>query len=208
MAIDLTHLLAPPYCALILLECQRGVVGDLSGLPALAENAQKGMIPVAANLVLAARAAGVTIIHCTAERRFDALGANTNARLFQHMSHVDNPLLRGSDAAQIVPEISVVESDIVLPRLHGLSAFHGTELDAILRNLEVRTVVGIGVSVNIAIQNFAFDAVNSSYQVVIPRDGVAGFPESYVEAVFEHTLAAITTIVESPDVTRAWQAGS
>ena len=117
-------------------------------------------------------------------------------------------MLRGSDAAQIVPEISVVESDIVLPRLHGLSAFHGTELDAILRTLDVRTVVGIGVSVNIAIQNFAFDAVNSSYQVVIPRDGVAGFPESYVEAVFEHTLAAITTIVESPDVTRAWQAGS
>jgi nicotinamidase-related amidase len=208
MTLDVTGILSPTRCALILLECQRGVVGDLSGLPALAEHAQKGMIPVAAKLVLAAREANVPVIHCTAERRPDGRGANSNARLFRYMSRVDNPLFSGSDAAQIVPEIPVAESDIVLPRLHGLSPFHGTELDAILRNLGVRTVVGIGVSVNIAIQNFAFDAVNSSYQVVIPRDAVAGFPESYVDAVFEHTLAAITTVVRSPDVTGAWKSKS
>jgi len=37
-------LLAPEQCALVILECQRGVIGDLSDLPALAGSAQNGMI--------------------------------------------------------------------------------------------------------------------------------------------------------------------
>lgn len=37
-------LLAPEQCALVVLECQRGVIGDLSGLPALGDNAQNGML--------------------------------------------------------------------------------------------------------------------------------------------------------------------
>ena len=205
MPLDLDALLEPERCALVVHECQRGVVGNLSGLPALAEAAQKGMIQSVAELVCGGRKAGVAIIHCTAERRPDARGANTNARLFQHMQRVENPLLSGSQAAEIIPEILVAESDIILPRLHGLSPFHGTELDPILRNLGVATLVGVGVSVNIAIQNFAFDAVNAAYQVVIPRDAVAGFPESYVDAVFENTLDAITTVVQTEDVLDSWR---
>ena len=205
MPLDLDALLSPQRCALVINECQRGVIGDLSGLPVLAEAAQKGMIQTVADLVLGARRAGVVIIHCTAERRPDARGANTNARLFRHMQGVEHPLLCGSKAAEIVPEISIDESDILLPRLHGLSPFHGTELDPILRNLGIQTLVGVGVSVNIAIQNFAFDAINAAYQVVIPRDAVAGFPESYTDAVFEHTLGAITTIVRSTEVLDSWR---
>ena len=201
-------LLAPEQCALVVLECQRGVIGDLSGLPALADSAQNGMIQSIAELVRVGRDAGVSIIHCIAERRADGRGANTNARLFQHMGRVENPLLSGSEAAEIVPEISVDERDIILSRLHGLSPFHGTELDSILRNLGIRTLVGVGVSVNVAVQNFTFDAVNGAYQVLIPRDAVAGFPESHVDSVFEHTLRAISTIIQSQDALEIWQRGT
>ena len=37
----------------------------------------------------------------------------------------------------------------------------GTDLDAVLRNLGVTTIVAVGVSVNIAITNLVMDAVNS-----------------------------------------------
>jgi nicotinamidase-related amidase len=103
-----------------------------------------------------------------------------------------------------VPEVEVEASDIVLARLHGLSPFHGTELDFVLRNLGVRTIVGVGVSVNVAIQNFAFDAVNAGYQMVIPRDAVAGWPREYVEMVFAHTLGAVATLVATDAITSAW----
>lgn len=205
MPVDLHALLDPAHTALVTQECQRGVVGDLSALPELAENARAGMIDRVARLVAAARAAGVPVIHCTALRRRDGQGANTNARLFGYMARVEHPLHPGSPAAELVPEIPVADSDLVLPRFHGLSPFQGTELDFLLRNLRVSTLVGVGVSVNVAIQNLAFDAVNASYQVVIPRDAVAGFPVDYVEAVFTHTLGAIATLADTEQVLGAWR---
>ena len=204
MPLDLDELLKPSHCALITQECQTGVIGNQSALHALAEAAQDGMIQAVAELVVVGRAAGVSIIHCIAERRLDGRGANSNARLFQYMAKSKNSLHPGSPAAEIVPEIRVAESDLVLPRLHGLSPFQGTELDSILRNCGVRTVVGVGVSVNVAITNLTFDAVNAAYQVVIPRDAVAGFPAEYVEAVFENTLRAVATLVTAAELLAVW----
>jgi nicotinamidase-related amidase len=201
---ELRDLVEPSRTALVTQEIQRGVVGDLSQLPELAK-AAAAVLPNIARLVDAARTAGVTVIHCTAERRADGLGANRNARLFQYMAKAPVKLLPGSDAAAIVPEVKVAEGDLVLPRLHGLSPFQGTELDSILRNRGVTTIVGVGVSVNVAIQNFTFDAVNAAYQMVIPRDAVAGFPAGYVEAVFANTLGAVATLCTTGDLLAAWR---
>ena len=65
-------------------------------------------------------------------------------------------------------EIGVDPADLVLPRHHGLGPMSGTELDPILRNLGITTIVGVGVSVNVGMTNFAFDAVNLGYQFVMP----------------------------------------
>ena len=204
MALDIQTLVDPEHTALVTQECQRGVMGDLSQLPELAKNSREAL-PNIAKLVIAARAAGVAVVHCVAEQRLDGRGGNHNARIFQYMAKTPMRLVQGSEAAAIVPEIPVHASDIVLSRLHGLSPFQGTELDFVLRNLGVTTIVGVGVSVNVAIQNFAFDAVNSGYQMVIPRDAVAGFPRDYVEAVFANTLGAVSTLVHSEDVLAAWR---
>ena len=206
MPLDLAELLDPAHTALVTQECQRGVIGDLSALPELAEAAQGGMIQNVVRLAEVARSCGVPVLHCTALRRADAQGANANARIFGYMARSPNPLLPGSDAAALVPELEVAESDLVLARLHGLSPFHGTELDFVLRNMGVTTIVGVGVSVNVAIQNLAFDAVNSGYQIVVPRDAVAGFPAEYVEAVFQNTLGAISTLVSTDDILAIWKA--
>jgi nicotinamidase-related amidase len=201
--LDLASLVDPAHTALLTQECQRGVMGDLSQLPALAA-AAKAIVPNVASLVDAARGAGATVIHCTAERRADGLGANRNARLFQYMAKAPVQLAPGSAAAEIVPEIPVAPSDLVLARLHGLSPFQGTELDFVLRNQGVRTLIAVGVSVNVAIQNLSFDAVNAAYQVVLPRDAVAGFPAEYVDAVFAHTLGAISTVTTTAELLEAW----
>ena len=76
--------------------------------------------------------------------------------------------------------------------------------DAVLRHGGIRTCIVAGVSVNVAIQNLAFDAVNASYQVVIPRDAVAGFPADYVDAVFAHTLGAVATLTTTDEILAAW----
>ena len=196
MALDLRELLDPDHTAVVTSEVQRGVVGEGSALPELARAAEP-VIATIAKLVAAARAASVPVIHCTASRRRDMFGSNRNARLFVAM--------KGSQLApDVAPELGVDERDLVLTRYHGLSPMGNTDLDPILRNAGVTTIVAVGVSVNIAITNLAFDAVNAGYQVVIPRDAVAGLPAEYVEAVFTNTLSLVATLTTADDVIAAW----
>ena len=204
MPIDLALLLAPAHTALVANECQRGVVGDRSLLPELARAAAT-MVPNVALLAAAARRAGAAVVHTTAIRRVDGRGASTNARLFMATQRTGRAVAPGSAEAEIVPEIPVAESDVVVPRLHGVSPMHATELDPILRNLGVRTIVAVGVSVNIALTNLVFDAVNAGYQVVVPRDAVAGLPVDYVDAVFTHTLGLLATVTTTADVVAVWE---
>jgi nicotinamidase-related amidase len=110
----------------------------------------------------------------------------------------------GSAAVQVPGEIGVDPTDIVLPRYHGLGPMTGTQLDPILRNLGVTTIVGVGVSLNVGMTNLAFDAVNRGYQIVLPRDAVAGVPPDYADAVLANTLAVVATLTTTADVVDAW----
>jgi nicotinamidase-related amidase len=206
MALDLAELVASPHTAVVTSEVQRGVIGDSSALPELAAAATAAkLIPNVAKLVKAARAAGVRVVHATAFHRGDRLGGNSNARLFAAMKRSSVGMLEGTPATEVVPEIGVERSDIVLPRVHGLGPMGGTELDPVLRNMGVSTIVAVGVSVNVAIQNLAFDAVNNGYQVVIPRDGVAGVPPDYADAVLDNTLSLVATLTTTADLVRIWK---
>ncbi len=204
MPVELRSLIEPSQTALVLQECQEGVIGKHSALPELALAAQQELIPNAARLARAARAAGVRVIHCTAVLREDFFGLNRNARLFQHMRKAPVKLWPGTEAVQIVPGIDVQDSDVVLSRSQGLSPFTGSELDLVLRNAGITTLVVAGVSLNVAIQNLCFDAVNHAYQVVIPRDAVAGTPREYAEQVLRHTLSAIATLATTGEIAAAW----
>src|SRR5216117_4433838 len=116
VAVDLAALLAPPHAALVANECQRGVIGDHSLLPELARAAAP-VVPAIARLAAAARRAGVPVVHTTAVRRADGRGSNRNARLFMATRRSPRPLLPGSPAAEVMPEIGVADTDIVLPRM-------------------------------------------------------------------------------------------
>ncbi|MGZ8763659.1 MAG: isochorismatase family protein [Acidimicrobiia bacterium] len=205
MPLDLVSLVAPGHTALVLQEVQNGVVGEPSALPQLAESAAAvDLISHCAQLAAAARASGIPVIHCTAETRDDGLGGNRNARLFMGVKKSPVPLSPGSVAVQPPDEIGVEPSDLVLARYHGLGPMTGTQLDSVLRNLDVTTIVGVGVSVNIGMTNFAFDAVNRGYQFVMPRDAVAGVPPEYAEAVIANTLSLVATLTTTADVLAAW----
>jgi nicotinamidase-related amidase len=204
LPIDLDALVDPAHTVLVTQECQKGVIGPAPALPQLAEIAREEMIPNAARLAAAARQHAVPVVHCVAARRSDGKGSNMNARLFHGILKSPVRLLPGTDAVEVIDEIGVDERDVVLTRLHGLGPMGGTDLDAVLRNLGCRTIVGIGVSVNIGMLDFAMDAVNAGYQFVMPRDAVAGIPKDYADAVLENTLALITTLVPTDDVVGAW----
>jgi len=202
---NLAELVARGHTALVTQECQNGVIGEHAVFPELAA-AARPMIGNVARLAKAARASGVPVVHCVALRRADGRGANNNARIFGAARKSGVILLPGSDAAAVVPEVGVEDTDIVLTRYHGLGPMGGTDLDAVLRALGVRTVVGVGVSVNVGMTNFTMDAVNAGYQFVLPRDAVAGVPSEYAEAVIDNTLSLLATVVTTDEVVAAWEA--
>ena len=201
---DVAPLIEPAHTVLLLQECQKGVIGPLSALPDMAAAAQVEMIPNLVRLVKAARRAGVRVIHATAAHQPDMWGANNNARVFHGVLKSPVRLVLGAEAVEVLDEIGVEGDDILFYRQHGLSPMQGTELDSLMRNAGVKTIVLVGVSANIAIPNTTFDAINRSYQVVIPRDAIAGTPPEYTDQLLQHTLGYIATITTTADVIAAW----
>ena len=203
MTADLAELAAPGHTAIVTQECQGAVMGPNAGLAVLAEEARREALPNIVRLLPAARSVGVRVVHCLVQRRPDGLGANHNARIFAGgRVHVD--ITPGSEGAALLPELGPEPTDIVLTRWHGVGPMGGTDLDPILRNLGVSTIVAVGVSLNVAIPNLVMDAVNAAYRVVLPRDAVAGFPTDYANAVIEYTLSLLATVTTTDDLLRAW----
>src|SRR5262245_56646312 len=124
-----------------MMECQVGVVGgNAVRLGALADAvARHGLVARIAKLVDAAHAAGVPVFHLTVARRPDSGGSSLNCLLFA-ATRKGTPLVPGSPEQAIVPELAPEPGDYVLTRFHGVTPFHATELDQLLRNLGIRTV--------------------------------------------------------------------
>ncbi|MCG7581214.1 cysteine hydrolase [Mycolicibacterium sp. OfavD-34-C] len=201
---QLAELLDPASTALVTQECQGGVIGAQAGLPMLAEEAHREAVANICALLSAARTAGVTVVHCLIQRRPDGRGSNTNARLFAAGKSFTADLTPGGPGASLIPELGQQASDLVLTRTHGVGPMTGTDLDSVLRNMGIRTIVGVGVSVNVAITNFVMDAVNRGYQFVLPRDAVAGVPREYAQAVIDNTLALLATVTTTDAITETW----
>lgn len=204
MALDLRLLLDPTTTAVVTSECQNGVLGPETALPELAAAARPRAVPNGALLVHAARVAGVQVVHAVFWRRPDNRGGNTNGRLFAAMNRTSPAMEPGSRAAMPIDEFGHSPDDLIIGRYHGLDPIGGTDLDALLRNLGIRTVVVVGVSVNVALMGLTIGLVNHGYQVVVPRDAVAGVPEAYAETLLDNTYALISTVVTTDDVIGAW----
>jgi nicotinamidase-related amidase len=201
----IAELVTPQTTAVVTVEMQRGVIGDLVSDNVLRRAVRdKQIIPAAVRLVTAARAAGVRVVHATVGLRADRAGLTVNNRIMAMVLKGPDQVLEGSPEAELIQELGPEKTDVVCNRIHGLTPFTGTELDSILRNLGVRTIVPAGVSVNEALLGACLTAADLGYRIALPVDAVAGVPEEYAAAVIRHTLALITNPTTVDEVVAAW----
>jgi nicotinamidase-related amidase len=192
--------------AVLVMEMQRGVVGDLTKFPELVEACVRhDVVANAAHVLHAARAAGIPVIHCTAAFRADRTGSHTENSPFI-VSLLKDPahMLEGTGAVEVLPELRA-RGDLESRRHHGFSPFTGTSLDMTLRSLGVSSVVAMGVSLNLGIPGLVLEAVNLGYRVTVVKDAVAGIPEDYARAVMKNTLSLLATRATATDVADAWK---
>lgn len=207
MPLDFGELVSPAHTAVITCEMQRGVIGDLAPTPELAaEVADLGVLDRAAELCVAARAAGVRVVHATVELRADRAGLSINNPMMAFVVKNPDQVLQGSPSAELCPELGPEPEDIEIRRIHGLTPFTGTELDPVLRNLGIRTIVPVGVSVNEALLGLCISAADLGYRIALPTDGIAGVPRAYAEDVVRHTLGFLSNLTTTEKVREAWAA--
>jgi nicotinamidase-related amidase len=195
--------LEPEHTALVIIECQNGVVGPGSALPELAAAAAP-VLPAIGRLARAARKAGTRVVHLTYVPAFGGRSMNRNTPLQQAIQPATSGWADGHPGSEVVDEIGVDSGDLVLPRHSGMSPVHSTELFALLRNLGVRTVVLAGVSLNVAIPVAAIELADEGFSVAIARDAVAGTPAEHAESMLRYTLRFLATITTADDVIAAW----
>lgn len=186
--------------ALLINECQRGIVEEgIAGLGGLAEQVRlRGVIEQVASLARAFREAGLPVVHSTIVTRPDGVGLEPTCLLTGALRK-HGAVHEGTVGAAICPALAPEPGDVVIQRMHGLTPFHATELEPVLRSLGVQTLVLAGVSTNIAVPGACIEAVNRGFSVVVPEDAVAGaWPEAH-EFQIRHTLpllASVTTVDE------------
>jgi nicotinamidase-related amidase len=138
------------------------------------------IIPNIRSLLTYAREQKIPVIYATdahlpnADPEFDVWGSHAVA---------------GTWGAEIVDELKPQSSDFHVPK-RKYSAFQGTDLDQLLRELKVDTVILTGVLTDICIQHTAADAFFKGYKIIVPQDCVDSTNAPTNEAAIKFLIKA------------------
>lgn len=170
---------------------------------------QKAIGPTA-NVLTAARKAGMKIIYLKMGYREDLsdLGSEGSPNRVRHLQimHVGDTitapngmisriLIRDNWGTEIVPALKPADSDLVLYKTR-FSGFYKTELDSILRSLNIKNLIITGCTTSICVESTVRDAMFRDYSSVVLEDCAAepigyGLPRSNHEA----SILAIQTLL-------------
>ncbi|MCW2663671.1 MAG: isochorismatase hydrolase [Mycobacterium sp.] len=191
----------PETTAVVCVECQNGVLGPESVLPALAADSSE-LVSSVRRLLDSARQFGARVVHATYEGSLGGRPTGT-ARLWRALGPATAQWAPGSAPTAVLPEL-LAPTDLVLPRHHGLFPTLDSELLPVLKGLGVSTIVLAGVSLNLAITHTAGHVTQAGFDLVVPRDAVGGTPKGYAEQVLDNTIAVLGRLTTIDQLIGEW----
>ncbi len=105
---------------------------------------------------------------------------------FLFQSRMKPHAIKGTSGAQVIKELQPGASDIIMPKPR-FSAFFGTELDNILKNIGIDTLVICGVATEVCILSTAYDGVCNNFKVIVLDDCCA----SRHRVIHEHVISIL-----------------
>jgi nicotinamidase-related amidase len=97
----------------------------------------------------------------------------------------DRYLWKGEESFELYPNMEQpIEGEFRVVK-HKFDAFFETDLDAILRNQRIETVIIVGTATNVCCESTARSAFFRDYQVVLPADCNASFDRGMHEAALK-----------------------
>jgi biuret amidohydrolase len=198
--------------AVISIDMHQGHLADTPDCPCPAPRARDIVKPIDA-FHEKVRPLGVPVIHVRTVLRKsgvdDVRGGRAAWRLVfplfvGDIPNADAHAIEGSRWTRF--ETRTEPEDLIVETKKRLSVFYPTDLDFLLRNLGVRTVVLNGGFTDCCVLNAAFDASNHDYRVVVLRDLVRGTNEEMEEAALKMVSLHLGLVMDSADLLAQWQA--
>ncbi|MHA6196124.1 cysteine hydrolase family protein [Pseudomonas wadenswilerensis] len=137
------------------------------------------VIPNQQRLLTALRGAGQNVLHTIIE----SLTQDGRDRSLDHKLS-DMHLPKGSYPAGIIDELAAGENEVVLPKTSS-GVFNSTNIDYVLRNLEVRHLIVAGIVTDQCVDMAVRDAADRGYLVTLVEDACATYTPARHQACLE-----------------------
>ena len=154
-----------------------------------------------ASLLTAARNAGVLVIYVSVKFRAGYPERPANAGLWQGL-HGANALVEGTWGASIHDAVAPQQGEPVVTK-RGVSAFMASDLEPILKNKRIGTLLLAGVATNFVVEGTAREASDRGYNVVVVGDCCASVNQEAHDAALSVALPFLSTISTSEEVMAA-----
>ena len=130
------------------------------------------VIPNQVRLLTAARAAGIEVLHTIIE----ALTPDGRDRSPDHkLSDIMVP--KGLPEGRVIAELAPLDNEILLPKTSS-GVFNSTNIDYVLRNLNIRYLIVAGVVTDQCVDMAVRDAADRGYFVTVPEDACATYTDA------------------------------
>ena len=153
------------------------------------------LVPPQTRVIDAGRRAGSTILFVVDTHR-------RNVRQDREFLKRTPHCLEESWGARVIEDLDPRPEDVYIAK-RRYSAFFGTDLDLTLRDLQVNTLVIVGVVTNICVRSTVHDAFFLGYQVIVPEDCVAATGPREQESSLYDIATHFGIVVDSAQVTAA-----
>ena len=155
-----------------------------------------GVIARTAHVLSRARSAGMPVIYTRVCFRPGYPDLIANNPLFS-LTAEKKALIDGTPGAAIISELTPQMEDFVIDH-RRVTAFHGTELNTLLKRQGITTLVLTGVATNITVEGTAREAANEGYNVIVLADCCSAASPDIHQASLA-TLGLLCSSVTSAD---------
>ncbi len=159
----------------------------------------KPIVPQCRELLLAARAAEVAVMHL---RVINDLLRNPVS--WHNFWGPPSCVIEGTWGADFLEELQPAEDEVVITK-YTYDGFLDTPLDCVLKKTEIRTLVFAGIDSDVCVRDTAAHGFALGYNAVFVRDALAADNEVAHAGVLQSLAEHYGRVVGTADIVDAWR---
>ena len=188
--------LVPAGTAVLSMDMQNGIISLYAG-------SHPEMLARAAQVLHAARARGMAIIHIRMGFRAGLPEVSPRNPLFSAIRGSEqHQRLFSGEMGEVHPVLGPAPNDIVIAK-HRVSAFTGTELDMILRAKEIDTLVLFGIATSGVVLSTLLHASDADYRILVLDDCCAEMDAEVHRFLLDKVFPRRATVCTAADFLEA-----